>query len=443
MPARPAHPALATTRGLQVGLDVLVGGLVLFSVGQVLVSGGSRGGVLTVVLLAAALLALYAVGRARVRVVDRPVGAPRGAWWPGGAWMLALGLLWLALAAAAPSALWLAFPLMLLQMHVLGPHRGVVAVVLTAGAAVAAWAWWSGTLVVGAVLGPLLGGAVAVGVVLGLEALVREAQERQRMLAELRATRADLAHAERDRAVAGERERLAREIHDTLAQGYSAIELLLRAARAQVGGDDDGARDGIDRARDVARENLAEARRFVRDLAPTDLAGAGETALAAALRRVAGRTADRGDVAVTVTVTGAPRAVGTPVETALLRVAQSALANVTQHAGAQAAAVTLSYLDDAVALDVVDDGVGFDPASLAPTSGPGRGAGRGAGSGTEDDAPGGYGLVAMRSRAAELGGTLSVESAPGRGTALAVQLPVPAAAPPRTGASAELAGEEA
>ena len=404
-----SHPVLATTRVLQVGLDVLVVGLVLFAVGQVLATGGSRGGPVVVVLLGAATLAVYALGRARVRVSARPISEPRGAWWPGGAWMLGLGVLWLALAAVAPGALWVAFPLMLLQMHVLGPHRGVVAVALTAVVAIGAWAWWSGTLVVGGVLGPLLGGCVAVGVVLGLEALVRETQERQRMLAELQAVREHLADAERARAVVGERERLAREIHDTLAQGYSAIELLLRAARDRVGVDDDAARAGVDRARDVARENLAEARRFVRDLAPADLSGAGGTALAAALRRVADRAADRGGPAVTVTVTGTPRPVGTPVETALLRVAQSALANVAQHARAGTAAVTLSYLDDAVALDVVDDGVGFDP-ELPQTLGASPGGG-------------GFGLVAMRSRARELGGTLSVESAPGRGTALAVELP--------------------
>ncbi|MFE7408416.1 sensor histidine kinase, partial [Isoptericola sp. NPDC057559] len=374
---------------------------------------------------APAVLPVHALGRLRERVADRPITAPRGAGWPGGAWMLVLGVLWLALAAAAPGALWVAFPLMLLQMHVLGPHRGVVAVALTALAAVAAWAWWSGALVVGAVLGPLLGGAVAVGVVLGLEAMVRETQERQRMLAELQATREDLADAERDRAVAAERERLAREIHDTLAQGYSAIELLLRAARARVGSDDDAARAGLDQARDVARENLAEARRFVRDLAPADLAGADGTALTAALRRVAGRVAERGGPTVSVTVTGTPRPVGAPVETALLRVAQSALANVAQHAGARAAAVTLSYLDDAVALDVVDDGVGFDPDATAPDA-PAVQAGSG-----------GYGLVAMRSRAAELGGTLSVESAPGRGTALAVELPVAPAGEPGGGTEGE------
>ncbi len=121
-------------------------------------------------------------------------------------------------------------------------------------------------------------------------------------------------------------------------------------------------------------------------------------------------------------VSGDPVALPTDVEAALLRVAQSALANVERHAAATRVAVTLSFLagaaagEEAVALDVVDDGRGFDPEALPAPS---------------DDVPGGtsggFGLVAMRARLAELGGTLSVESAPGAGTAVAAWVPLGAA----------------
>lgn len=399
-------------RDLFVGLDVLLVALVVVTVVQA--PPGARW---AAVVLSGALLAAYAGGRVAVRVDRRPVDAPRGAWWPDAAWVLALTLLWAALLWTSPGALWVAFPLMLVQMHVLGPRRGVVAVAATTLVAVA-----EGLLVradasgswVGYVLGPVIGGAVTVGVVLGLEAVVRESQARERTLEELGRARRDVARAERERAVATERERLGRDIHDTLAQSLSAIELLLRTADTAVGVDDDRARALIDQARDAARTSLAEARRFVRDLAPADLDG---STLVAALRRVGDRAAavhgDSSAVPLTVGVrtSGDPRPLPVAVETALLRVTQSALANVVQHAGAEHARVTLTYEPGTVILDVVDDGRGFDPTAPA------------------DGAAGGFGIPAMRSRAQELGGTLYLESAPGRGTALSVAVPVPQEAP--------------
>jgi signal transduction histidine kinase len=174
----------------------------------------------------------------------------------------------------------------------------------------------------------------------------------------------------------------------------------------------------------------------VRDLAPADLESA---TLVGALERVADRTAlaAGGGLTVTVEASGQARPLPVPVETALLRIAQSALANVVQHAGASRAAVTLSFLGDAVALDVVDDGRGFDPRQVvAGRAGAVPGLSRGMRSvvGQEDGEPGagdeasvprsGFGLTAMRSRVAELGGTFSLESSPGEGTALAVHLPL-------------------
>ena len=394
---RVIHPQPSATRALILGLDVLLAALAVVAVVQ-----APPGRAWAAAVVAAVLVAVYVAGRRAVRVHDRAVDTPRGAWWPDAAWIAALVLPWVVLLWLSPAALWLAFPLMILQMHVLGPHRGVVAVAVTTALAVA-----EGLLVqadaddpwTGFVLGPVLGGAVAVGVVLGIEAFVRESQTRQRTVDELTQVRQHLAQAERDRAVTDERARLARDIHDTLAQSLSAIELLLRAADDAVGTDDERAHDLVGQARGAARDSLAEARRVVQDLTPPDL---DRTTLVAALRRVA----ERQPLDVSVRTAGDVRPLPVPVETALLRIAQSALANVVQHSGADRARLTLTYEQDTVTLDVVDDGRGFDPELT--TGAPGRG----------------FGLPSVRSRARELGGTVTLETSPGTGTALAVTLPV-------------------
>ncbi|WP_318241505.1 sensor histidine kinase [Cellulomonas avistercoris] len=412
-----AHTLPSVTRRLLVGLDVLVAGLVVVAVLRAPESVPQWATLLT----AAVFTGLYGVGRATIRVHEAPLDAARGRWWPAGAWITALIVVWTILLQLSAGALWIAFPLMLLQMHVLGPHRGVLAVaVTTVVAGVDGMLERAATdTSIAPALGPAVGAAVAVAVTLGLEALVRESQERQRMLEELARARHEVAAAEQEAAIATERERLAREIHDTLAQGYSAIELLLRAADQSVGHDDTRTHAYIGQARSTAQENLAEARRFVRALAPADLDG---TTLVAALHRIADRTqaaavsapaTDRGPQAaapasltVRVHTSGTPRALPLQVEAALVRIAQSALANVVQHAAARHATLTLTFLPEEVILDVVDDGCGFDP-DRHP--GPAR--------------HGGFGLIAMRSRARELGGSLTIETSPGDGTALAVRVP--------------------
>lgn len=398
-----------------VGLDALVGTLLVVAV--VLAPSGSR---TTAALVAATFLGLYMAGRWVLRVHERAVDGPRGGWWPDAAWVAGLVLLWALLLSAAPSALWIAFPLMLLQMHVLGPRWGIPAVAVTTGVAVA-----EGILVqadagdpwTGYALGPMLGAGVAVGVVLGIEAFVRESQTRQRTVEELTRARRHLAQAERERAVSDERARLARDIHDTLAQSLSAIELLLRAADTAVGSDDDRARSLVDRARGAARDGLVEARRVVHDLTPTDLE---RTTLVAALRSVADRAASGHDVGgqevptVSVQTTGTIRPLPVHQEVTLLRIAQSALANAVEHAGAHQIRVRLDYRADAVVLEVADDGRGFDPSALDGHRSDGRG----------------FGLPAIRARVDEVGGTLALTAARDRGTVLAVTLggTVPAAA---------------
>ncbi|WP_329620464.1 sensor histidine kinase [Streptomyces sp. NBC_01255] len=331
-------------------------------------------------------------------------------------WLGVLGASWLGLLWLTPDALWVAFPLYFLQLHLLPTRWSLPAVTLTAGAAILSYVGHGAALNPGVFIGPLLGGAVAVATVLGYQALYRESERRRRLIEELIETRAELAAAERHAGTLAERERLAREIHDTLAQGLSSIQLLLRAAERALPPDSPAA-GHIDRARQAAQDNLAEARRFVRALSPPDLE---HGSLAAALERLCEPGAGSGPDGsygaygpgagprVRFSVSGTPAELPTPYEVALLRIAQSALANTVRHASASRAEITLSFMGASVTLDVVDDGKGFDPGSVRQSS------------------EGGFGLPAMRSRAESLGGTFTVESAPGQGTAVAVSLPLPA-----------------
>ncbi|VZO35378.1 sensor histidine kinase [Occultella aeris] len=330
-----------------------------------------------------------------------------------GLWLGVLLATWLVLLWLTPDAIWLAFAWFFLLLHLLSWRTGLIMVVLTAVAAVAGFAWHQPAFTPAMAIGPFLGAAVAVATVWGFQQLSTESERRRALIAELLQTRAELAAAEREQGVLAERARLAREIHDTLAQGLSSIQLLLLASGRRLAAHPELAdvATHVEQARATAQENLGEARRLVAALAPADLQGG---SLVGALRRLCATTTERTGLPVTFRLEGGPVALPTPVEVALLRIAQSALANTTRHAGATRAAVTLTVMDQQVALDVVDDGVGFDAAALTSA-------------GADRPAPGpdgGFGLASMRSRAVELGGTLTVESTPGHGTALAVTFPI-------------------
>jgi len=204
----------------------------------------------------------------------------------------------------------------------------------------------------------------------------------------------------------GERQRLAHEIHDTLAQGFTSIVMNLEAADAILpAGSSPRAHWHLDQARLTARESLAEARRLVWALRPKLLEDA---SLPEALARLAERWSEASGVTAQTSVTGTPQPLPPEIEATIFRVAQEALTNVRKHARAQRTALTLSYMNDRVALDARDDGRGFDPDK--------------AGDGSAHE--GGFGVETMRERIEQLGGTLSIESAPGEGTTLAVELPV-------------------
>lgn len=383
------------TAALRLCLHALLAGLLVLT--ALRTAGDGTAHATAVLVLAGVMAALYGAGALASAVQPRTRAAA--------VWLAALGAVWLALLALSPEALWLAFPLYFLQLHLLAARWGPPTVALTAVAAIAGFLPHGQEVSPGTFIGPLLGAAVAVATVLGYDALFRESERRRELIEELVSTRAELAEAERTAGTLAERERLAREIHDTLAQGLSSIQLLLRAAERSLP-EDAPATPHVRRAREAAQDNLAEARRFVRALTPPDLH---RGSLPAALTRLSSRTSAP-ELAVRFAVSGRPVALPTPYEVALLRTAQSALANTVRHSGARRAEITLSFMETSVSLDVVDDGQGFDTAAE-----PVRGEG------------GGFGLPAMRARARSLGGRLSVESGHGRGTAVAVTLPLPAA----------------
>lgn len=255
----------------------------------------------------------------------------------------------------------------------------------------------------------ILAVSVAVGGLLAayIDAIIRQSRERQRLVDELAATRRELAAAERQAGVEQERQRLAGEIHDTLAQGFASVVVHLEAAETAVPVAAAATRAHLAAARGAARDGLAESRRLVWALRPEALT---RSSLPDAVTRTAARWTTPTGATATATVVGSPRRLAPEAEVALLRATQEALANVAKHAAATRATVTLSYLDDAVALDVQDDGIGFDPAARSRRA--------------VDDA-GGFGLIGMEERVAAVGGFVSIESEPGGGTTLAVNLPAP------------------
>lgn len=395
--------AIPTNRVLTWCLHLLLIALLVLAAARAVAGEDPRAG--AVIAVAVLCGAVYAVGPLLPRV--------RTSWQVAAGWLGAVSVVWMALVVLTADGVWVAFPLYFLQLHLLPRRAELVAVIVTALAAITAFAAHQGVFSPVAALGPALGAAVAVAVVWGYEALYRESEQRRHLIEELTATRADLALAQHTAGVLAERERLAHEIHDTLAQGLSSIQLLLRAAERSLPDTAGTAARHVDQARQAAADNLAEARRFVAAHSPPAL---DDTTLAGALERLCATTSTRHPITARFHLTGDLTPLSTAHEVALLRIAQAALANTVRHAEATTAEITLSYLGDEIALDIVDDGIGFDLDGL-PAPDPGEG---------------GFGLAAMRTRARVLGGTLTVESTPDRGTALAARLPLPLPAEART-----------
>ncbi len=208
----------------------------------------------------------------------------------------------------------------------------------------------------------------------------------------------------REAGIDDERRRLAAEIHDTLAQGLTGIIAQLQVVTSLADRDPDTARVHLERAAALARHSLGEARRSVHNLAPAALE---HDELTGALEKTVADWAEQHRVRADFTVTGSAEPVHDEIAAALLRIAGEALANTGRHAGASRVGVTLSFMDGELALDVRDDGRGFDPAATAPAS-----------------RAGGFGLGGMRARAERVAGAVEVESEPGGGTAVSARVPL-------------------
>jgi signal transduction histidine kinase len=268
---------------------------------------------------------------------------------------------------------------------------------------------WTFYVVLIAIQTVVIGG----GVVLG-EKVSEQNEERRRALARLESALAEneglhtqlLAQA-REAGVLDERARMAREIHDTIAQGLTGIVTQLEAAEQSRDRPDDRDRH-LDNAKRLARESLTEARRSVEASMPAALESA---TLQEALTDVAREWSELNGIPVDVASNGEAIPLHPEIEVALLRTAQEALANVARHASASRAWITLSFMGDVVTLDVRDDGVGFTvPEADVPAS-----------------AKAGFGLSGMRQRVARVAGSLAIESEPGLGTAVSARVPAIAA----------------
>ncbi len=313
-------------------------------------------------------------------------------------WLGLVVTTWVVLVVLAPSFAWCAVPLFFTALRTLPPRAAIVLVALLTLFVVIAQLKLAGSFDPNLLLAPPAVAALATAVFVHME---RQAQAQRALIDDLIRTRRELAATERREGTLAERQRLSMEIHDTLAQNLSSQQMLLQAADRTWDTDPGTARAHVRTATGIAARGLAEARRLVHDLAPAELAdGAG---LADALRAL-----DAGpDTEVRFHLEGAPAPLPDRVQSALLRIAQGALANVREHSGARTAALTLSFLGDQVVLDIADDGHGF----TEPRAGAGA-------------AERGHGLPAMRARVRQLGGTLTIESTPGEGTVLSAAIPL-------------------
>lgn len=222
------------------------------------------------------------------------------------------------------------------------------------------------------------------------------AEERRHLIEELRAAQDSLADAHRTAGIAHERERLAREIHDTVAQNLAGIVMLTERARNDLA---DDRTDALDERLTILEESARAALEESRVLVAAGAAGATHDSLAGALHRLGERhTRETG---TPVTVTAADCVLDRDAQVVLLRVAQEGLSNVRAHAGARSVRIVLEQDTEGTVLRLTDDGSGFDPAVVTA----------------------GHGLHGLRDRLALAGGTCTVDSTPGAGTVVTAVLP--------------------
>ena len=391
-------PGLSTGRRWRPEPGYLLHGAFFLIVGSSTIRMGSLGGPLCPYIIAVnVLLAVtYATGLAFWGRLHR---------WRA-LWLLLLLLLWLAQMIVVPAPIrpafaWCALPLACLAVRSLAPAAclGVIAGITAVLAAVEVGQ--PGGFEPDSAIAPIAG-VWAVAALYRVQ--VRDTEIRQHLIDQLRSTRSELARRQRAAGVLTERNRLAQELHDTLAQELGASRTLLQAAERDWPTHPDRALTRVRTVTETLGDNLVEVRRMIADLSPPELDGHDllEALVALCAREQQCGTAPE----ICFRSLGEPRPLPHELAATLLRVAQGALANIRDHAHARQVTVTLRQNDDEVTLQVRDDGAGFTP-------------------GLTDVAPmRGFGLPSMRQRLQAYGGALSVASTPGCGTLLTGRLPL-------------------
>lgn len=251
--------------------------------------------------------------------------------------------------------------------------------------------WALGITIVALVFNPAIGASITMG--------IDRSEQFATLLGQLEQSRADVARLSREAGSAAERARLAREIHDTLAQGFTGIATLVQAVESELDAEPAAARRHIELIGATARENLTEARTMVEVLTPPNLSGG---SLVESVRRRCERLTEETAIVVTLRADPEMPEPAIAVGVVLLRAAQEALANVRKHAAADSVIVELGRTSSGIRLSVQDNGRGFDPAESDGT---------------------GYGLAGMRSRAEQIGATVIVSTRPQAGTRVDVEVP--------------------
>lgn len=441
-PPSGSRQTLLVLTTLRVSLHVMFAFLLIFGAALALVGSVYQPRHTAIGVLTLALGAIYLAGT----VYEKRRGIPERftlaglSLAPGGTlplspaylWLAAITGLWLALMCLDNSFTWAVFPIMFLYLHLLRPLAGVLATGVLCLLAIAlpliGPAGFGLTrlgvegVTPGYLVGPTLGAVLAVVISFTYRALRQDATHQFKLAQQLRAVQAELAQQQYRAGKVAERERLAREIHDTLAQGLSSIVLVSRAATGALeSGKIALAAEQLKVIEESASANLAEARRFIRDLASPGLDGSLVGALSSLVASTETTQQARGvKLSCSLIVEGEESTVNRlpqPLAATLIRVAQGALANVVAHSQANQAVLTLSLWPAEVALDVRDNGVGFEVPEHLTDKG-----GKVPVALAEDGS--GYGLIALARRVAQVGGDLEIESSPGAGTALSVRLPV-------------------
>lgn len=397
----PPGPAVAgaTMRAMTIGQHLM--SVVLTAIGVIRAIGDGVG-MPAAIISGIAILAWHTAGT----ILPSKTRSRSLAVW----WLLGFVAIWIAAVTVSAEFVWLAFLLWLLAGHLLPLKWGLLFSGFVLAVVIVAPILHHGTTNYANIFGPLIGGIFAFGISRGYLQLLRDAAERERLVASLTRAQAEtaelqdeLALAQRHSGAIAERARISRDIHDTIAQALSSIRLLAHAGAGRT--EDPEAARALAQVETLAGDSLADVRRIVAALVPAELE---DDALASALQRMLDRAHDDAGLAVELHVDDSMPILPTEVEVALLRTAQSALANVRLHARASRVVMSLIDADDTVRLDILDDGAGFDQPAWEQDA----------------DAGSSYGLRFMRARLRELGGGLDIESTPGEGTALSIHLPI-------------------